>query len=359
MPSNALQPNLHNPKLMRESRTAEARDKQLNESRAELTKTEQSGDNVKKASKMFFAQFEDSLKLFMNSIKYQDPLDPVDTSEMSKQMFQLSQAQGMFALNDKMEEQNNLLRAGQVLNTTKLIGKTIEVSHDEFNLNNREDVSLSYNIPKGLKSGKDKGVSSAKVEILDKEGRVVYEKKIVPEGRERTLREGRKELIWNGDVNTYYGRSLNSGNPLNEGKFSIRVTAYDSEDNALTDLETKKPVRLPTTTKALLTGSDFSDKVPKIVVGGSKLPLSSIVSIQAQAPTIEAEEASRIEYIKATMAALDESDQDEILDRIKEQSKMAKKDRKLERKLNNLTAEQYELINKEIATRLPTEAIGG
>jgi len=318
-------------------------EKALVDSRKEMA--QKGGNAVDKSSKMMFNAFEDSLKLFISSIKYQDPLDPVDTSEMAKQMFQLSQAQGQYAMLEKIDEQNELLKAGQVLNSSHLIGKMIEIKSDKFTLQDGQNMHLSSYLPAGM--------SKAKIEILDSRGMPVYEQEIVPKNGQTVVAPGKQDFIWNGQVNTQHGRTTNSGKPLEKGDFSIRILGYDDKGQVIKDPYEDSWLKIPTTVKAPLTGSDFTDKIPKVVVGNNSLPLSAIVSIQEQEK--KPEPLNRYELIKATMAALPEEDQTAIRAKIEEQ---ATQNYKLGKKIDRLSEEQFQSITKEIETRINKETIG-
>src|SRR3990167_2506832 len=155
----------------------EKADAHLLESRKKAAISEKDA-TIKQSQEMMFSTFKDSLKLFMSSIKYQDPMDPVDTSEMAKQMFQLSQAQGQYAMLEKIEEQNELIRASQVLSASGLIGKRIEVQSNKFNLTG-DDVEIGTTYPAGL--------YKAKIEILDEKNSVVFQREVKPKEGQKVL----------------------------------------------------------------------------------------------------------------------------------------------------------------------------
>lgn len=326
----------------------EAAQEHLKETRKQLA-YKGGEDSIKRSSQMMFDTFKDSLKLFISSIKFQDPMDPVDTSEMAKQMFQLSQAQGQYALLEKTEEQNELLRAGQVLNASALIGKTLEVKSDKFTLDEGE-VHLGALLPEGA--------SKARLEILDDKGLLVYEKELTPGERQKYIEGGKKEFLWAGDVNTVHGKSLNGGNPLNKGNFSVRVLLYNEQGKFLTDRHTDEPLAAQTTVRAKLTGSDFADKQPKIRVGNQNLPLSAIVSIQQEIEKPQQEEINRGTVIRHALDALSEEDRMAFKARIQAQAKIAKenldKDQGFEQEVNYLPPELFNELVKEIEEKLNT-----
>lgn len=304
-------------------------------------------DTSAKSSQMMFKSFEDSLKLFVTSIKYQDPMDPVDTSKMAEQTFQLAQAQAQHALLGKIEEQNGILRTGQILNSSNLIGKVIEVNSDQFFKESNDNIELAYILPMGLQK--------ANVQILDAKGQIIHDQEIKPLEGMKTLDAGRKGFVWNGEVNTPAGKNINKGNPVGAGEYKIRVLGFDENGQIKKDENGEGWLKIETMVKAPLTGTDFRNNVPKVIVSNHSLPLSSIVSIQEKAEKPMQEALNRFDAIRNVMVALPQEDQKELEDLIRLQSKAARKlerhESKLEKKVNHLTPEQYNSLTKEIENR--------
>lgn len=324
----------------------EKADAHLLESRKKAAISEKDA-TIKQSQEMMFSTFKDSLKLFMSSIKYQDPMDPVDTSEMAKQMFQLSQAQGQYAMLEKIEEQNELIRASQVLSASGLIGKRIEVQSNKFNLTG-DDVEIGTTYPAGL--------SKAKIEILDEKNSVVFQREVKPKEGQKVLEEGKQAYLWKGEVNTPYGKNLNKGESLTTGDFKVRITAYDAKGEILKDPATDRFVELPTTIKAPLIASDFSDMKPKVKIGNQVLPLSSVISIQEQPQKPKEEPIDRALLVRRALNTLSEEDQVRFKTQITELAKSAKvvneKDRALEQEINELDPTQYNKLVEEIEAKL-------
>jgi flagellar basal-body rod modification protein FlgD len=319
----------------------EKAEKSLLESRKELA---EEGENaVKKSSEMMFKSFEDAIKLFVASIKYQDPMDPVDTSEMSQQMFQLSQAQGQHAMLEKQDELNTIMKTGQILNASHLQGQKIEVNTNKFSLNAGGDAELGYYIPAGA--------TKVTILIADEKGRPVYEQNVEPKPGQKALEPGKQDLKWKGEVNTSHGKTLTGGKSLENGEFRIRVIAYD-EKGIMKETGSEQALAIQTTVKEKLTGSDFTGKIPRIVVGNNKLPLTSIVSIQGLTDNNGDGEINRYELMKTSMKGLSVDDSAAFLKSLDEQvdtaREQASKELNLEKKLKELSTEQYESLSKKL-----------
>jgi len=70
----------------------------------------------------------DYLKLFMQELTYQDPLQPVDNREFMAQMAQFSSLQTITAMNGNVVQLLAMTSANQCLN---LLGKTVTLSNGE------------------------------------------------------------------------------------------------------------------------------------------------------------------------------------------------------------------------------------
>ena len=70
----------------------------------------------------------DYLKLFMQELTYQDPLQPVDNREFMAQMAQFSSLKELTAVNSNMVQLLAMTSANQCLN---LLGKTIVLTNGE------------------------------------------------------------------------------------------------------------------------------------------------------------------------------------------------------------------------------------
>lgn len=303
---------------------------------------------AQKASSMMFKSFEDSLKLYMSSVKYQDPMNPVDTKEMAAQMFQLSQAQGLHSMNQSMERQLELMKTSQVLSTTGLIGKVVELDTDKFSLDKGRPVDMSFTLPRD--------VAKAKVEILDQKGAVLFGKDLMPNPGHKVLPAGLQRVQWEGDVNTSHGVAIAKGNKLQDGTYRIKVTLFNAKGEKIKDPYTDEPIVLPTTVKSRLIGSDFSQKVPKLLVGQDlSLPLSSIVSIQEDMPEGE-NMVDRVNELNQIMEDLEQADQEEANEEIKRLAKTTRKEvkkaEKFERRVNNLTPRQFEQLKTQLEQKI-------
>lgn len=112
---------------------------------------------------------DDFLKLMLQQLKYQDPLNPMESSEYSAQLAQFSSLEQLQNLNKSMETSinANFQLALAVNNTmsTSLIGKEVKIINPNIFYDNQEKVSMVYELKADAKD--------AVVKITDRNGSVV------------------------------------------------------------------------------------------------------------------------------------------------------------------------------------------
>lgn len=117
------------------------------------------------ASKTLSADMNTFLKLLTTQLKYQDPLDPTDTSEFTSQLVQYSNVEQAIQTNEKLDKllamNNNNLGAQAV----SYIGKVAQVLGDVMPLEDGQ-AQATYTL--------DKDVSNAVVMVKDSNGEIVY-----------------------------------------------------------------------------------------------------------------------------------------------------------------------------------------
>jgi len=123
------------------------------------------GSKTEDASKTLSADMNTFLKLLTTQLKYQDPLDPTDTSEFTSQLVQYSNVEQAIQTNEKLDKllamNNNNLGAQAV----SYIGKVAQVLGDVMPLENGQ-AQATYTL--------DKDVLSAVVMVKDSQGNIIY-----------------------------------------------------------------------------------------------------------------------------------------------------------------------------------------
>lgn len=158
--------------------------------------TSTSNESAKKLS----ADMNTFLTLLTTQLKYQDPLDPMDTAEFTNQLVQYSSVEQAIQTNEKLDSLMSLNIANLGAQAVSYIGKTAQVLGDVMPLENGK-AKATYTF--------DKDVSSATITVKDMSGKVVY-----TESAETT--SGTHEFTWNGKDK--------DGNQLEDGAYQIVVS---------------------------------------------------------------------------------------------------------------------------------------
>jgi len=78
---------------------------------------------------------EDFLHLLVTQMKYQDPLDPVDNSQMIAQMAQFSSLEQMLSLNESISSLQSVSLLGRTVKAYAIDGSVLEGKVVNVNLN--------------------------------------------------------------------------------------------------------------------------------------------------------------------------------------------------------------------------------
>jgi len=158
---------------------------------------------------------DDFMKLMMEQLQHQDPLNPMDDSQFSAQLAQFSSLEQLQNLNDQMSQSidANYLLTQSINNTltSTLIGKDVKLSGENLTNNGQNNVNMGYNI-----TGSP---ASVNVNIYDENGALVRTIENAPSN------SGDNKLSWD--------FTDNDGNRLPEGNYTFEVDAKDSSGESL------------------------------------------------------------------------------------------------------------------------------
>jgi len=159
---------------------------------------------------------DDFLKLLLQQLKYQDPLNPMNGAEYAAQLAQFSSVEQLQNINTSLSSSidANYVLAQSVNNTmaASLIGKDVKLSANNFTYDGTSNVTVGYTLP-GAVSGVTIGVYNEKNEK-------------VREIKGTGLTAGDHEEAWD-------GKNAN-GTALSAGKYSFKVEATDSAGKSVT-----------------------------------------------------------------------------------------------------------------------------
>lgn len=142
------------------------------------------------------------LKLLVTQMKYQDPMNPMDSAQMTSQIAQLNTVEGINQLNATVSSLQASLMASQSMQSASLIGKTILADGNSISLLNG-----SANLSMRLEGAAE----SVVVDVINSSGRII---KTTDLGANAG---GIKSFTWDG--------STNEGGTAPDGQYTFQVNA--------------------------------------------------------------------------------------------------------------------------------------
>jgi len=202
--------------------------------------------------------FDTFLSLLTTQLKNQDPLAPMDSTQFTQQLVQMTGVEQQLLTNDLLEKLVSNTGTG-VATAVSLIGKEVRT---DSNLASLKDGKAEWNYTL------DRAASDVTVEIFDSKGRVV--RTIAPTDN----KAGDHKLTWDGKGT--------GGSDLPDGVYGMKITAKDSEGSTVTSkvyLDGK------------VTGVEQQEGFTYITVNGVLVPWDKLVSIRQPEETEEAQTA--------------------------------------------------------------------
>ena len=190
---------------------------------------------------------DEFLKLFTTQLRFQNPLNPLDSTEFTAQLAQFSSLEQLTNINEQMNDLVLFQNSLQNTLATTLIGRKVKVAGEEVYL--KDKAEINYTLPQD--------VSKIKISISDSSGKVVREVNLGPETG------GNKTYVWDGKDS--------HGATLPEGNYSITAGAYDAGGN---------PVEATTAVWGTVTGVTFENNITYFIIDGTtKIQLSDVKEI--------------------------------------------------------------------------------
>lgn len=191
---------------------------------------------------------EDFLRLFTTQLRYQNPINPMDSTEFTSQLAQFSSLEQLFNIGSQLKDlllyQNSL----QNTLTANLIGKEIKYEGDSLYLKDTANFNYTLKSP----------ASKVKITIYDSTGKTVREIEL------NSQAEGLQSYQWDGRDS--------AGNRLPEGEYKLKVEAFDSSGN---------PVEASTLSSGIVTGMTFENNITYLIISdGTKIQLGQVKEIR-------------------------------------------------------------------------------
>ena len=190
--------------------------------------------------------FQQFLTLLTTQLKNQNPLDPLDTNQFTQQLVQYAGVEQQLKSNDRLDSILSNAKSSSAASATGFIGQNVTADGRTAQL---KDGSATWSLTPS------RAAKQATITISDAKGNVVAT-------QTKALSAGAQTFAWD-------GRS-SSGFTSANGTYSIKVDAVDA---------TGSRVSVDTKLTGKVDSIDLSGTEPVLLVGNSRLPVSSVRSI--------------------------------------------------------------------------------
>ncbi|NBW15399.1 MAG: flagellar hook assembly protein FlgD [Caulobacteraceae bacterium] len=223
---------------------------------AAVTTVDSAAANTASTRTSLATNFDTFLTLLTAQLKNQDPLSPMDSTQFTQQLTQMTGVQQQLLTNDLLTSLLAAQNGGGLANGSNYIGKEVTAVWSADKLTDGK-ASWSYEL------GAD--ATKATLSVLDSTGKVVWT------GPATDLKTGTHDFTWDGK--TTAGGQMSDG-----GVYTLKVAATDAKGNAITS-------------QVLMTGTvdgvELYDNVPYLNVGNTIIPLSTVISLQQKKAAAE------------------------------------------------------------------------
>jgi flagellar basal-body rod modification protein FlgD len=213
--------------------------------------TDTNTDGAKKNLAETYSQF---LTLLTTQLKNQDPLDPMDSKDMTNQMIQLSNTEQQIAQTAKMDEILKINQASAVNSALSYIGKEVDYVGGEM-LYKGTPVSMKYYL--------DKASAQTKISVFDQDDKLVW-------SSDGKIEMGGHAVTWDGKDN--------DGNPVPNGNYKVEVGAQDAD---------KKAVQTIVIVPSVVTGIETADGQVLLNIGSKKVAIGSVQAVRQATAAIQ------------------------------------------------------------------------
>lgn len=261
-----------------------------------------------------FGSFKDMVELAIASVKYQDPLDPVDVADMTAQFFSVAQALGLSGIKKTLERQGENQELSQLMQVSSQVGKYIEVNGSQFFFGADPNATdeIGFHLPQG--------VSSVSVQVFDENSNLLNSETLSPPTGYNTMPTGKQFYRWNGEASTSIGQKKLVDGRMEEGLYRIKIVPLNDDGKIINDQITGKPLEISTTVRGRVTGGERQGNKTLFNMNGTKVPISSLLGVhentQVYHPVMMEEEIIPEETEQRQIARMTADAQAQINDRI-------------------------------------------
>jgi flagellar basal-body rod modification protein FlgD len=197
--------------------------------------------------------FNTFLTLLTTQLQNQDPTAPLDSNQFTQQLVQMTGVEQQLNTNSLLQTLVTNT-AGGLSSAVGVIGDTVRATSSTATLTGGQ-AQWTYNLPSNA--------ADLKVQVLDSNNNVVAS--VAP----TNLSAGDHTFSWN-------GQGLNGSQLPDGGTYTLQVSAVDANNNAIT---------ATTYQQGVVTGVTQSNGTTQVMVNGTPVPWTSVVSVTQPTPT--------------------------------------------------------------------------
>jgi flagellar basal-body rod modification protein FlgD len=211
------------------------------------------GSKAEKDLKGLADDFNNFLTLLTTQLKFQDPLEPMNSNEFVSQLVQFTQVEQSISTNKNLEQLLSSQNANATTGALAYMGKAVEAESDVLSLQNGS-AEISYTLPTQS--------SGTTIIVLNSAGNAIA-------SAQGQTNAGKSSFVWDGkDQN---------GAQLPDGAYRFVVAALDSEQQS---------IGVTTAAVARVTGVETTKEGILLSLGATQVPVSKVMSIrEASTPT--------------------------------------------------------------------------
>ncbi len=202
------------------------------------------------------------LTLFTTQLKFQDPMNPMESYELASQLAQFSTVQELSSLNDKMSNVESYLASINNAQMISCIGKQIIAQLDQLQVHDGKASSLSYQL---------EGPCDVTVNIYDDQDHLV-----------RSIDEGHQDA---GQYQFQWDAMNGKGEPVDDGNYRVEIQGVTADGSK---------VAVQPEVSGIAYAFRIVDGSPYLILNGEdgpQVPIGAIKEVRSPADPAAAENA--------------------------------------------------------------------
>ncbi len=219
------------------------------------------------------SNFETFLTLLTTQLKNQDPLSPMESTEFTAQLTQMSGVEQQLLTNDLLTSLLNAQQAGNLGAASSYIGKTATAAWSATELTDGK-ATWSYELATNA--------ATATLQVIDGTGKVVWT------GDAPNKNTGLHDFTWD-------GKSTAGGQLPDGGVYTLKVVAKTAGDQT---------VDSQVLTRGRVTGVELYNGQPFLTIGNSIVPVSTLIALDESAPALPPQDEEDGNAVSALLSNL-------------------------------------------------------